>query len=339
MVGLSSRSMKTIVVPLLRSTNAIDVVAPVEILAKTLLLWRELNKTSRPPFNVQTVGENRRPVALSNGIRLHPNTALSRVKPDLIVVPSINGDIDLALRKNKRYVDWVRKSFKRGAHVSSLCSGAFVLGASGILNGKRATTHWIYADEFRRRFPKVTLQERRVIVDEGDIVTCGGATTFLNLVIYLIEKYFDHDLAVHASKMFLIDMDRPSQLPFKLHLLPPAHGEPAIARIEAFLAEHLRDDLKIEAVAKKAGMSVRNFSRRFKNATGEAFTGYLQKLRIESAKRLFESTNLSASEIIDRVGYRDDRSFRRLFKQYTGVTTTGYRNKFRRRFPSVTGAR
>ncbi len=330
--------MKTIVVPVLRSTNAIDVVAPVEILAKTLLLWRELNKTGRPPFNVQTVGENRRPVALSNGVRLHPNAALSEVKPDLIVVPSINGDIDLALKQNRPYVDWVRKSFKRGAHVSSLCSGAFVLGASGILNGKRATTHWLFADDFRRRFPRVTLQERQMIVDEGDIVTCGGATTFLNLVIYLIEKYFDHDLAVHASKMFLIDMDRPSQLPFKIRLLPPTHGEPAIARTEAFIAEHLRDDLKIEAVAKRAGMSVRNFSRRFKSATGEAFSGYLQKLRIESAKRFFESTDLSASEIIDRVGYRDDRSFRRLFKQYTGVTPTHYRNKFKRRFPTIAGA-
>jgi transcriptional regulator GlxA family with amidase domain len=315
----------------LRTTNSIDVVAPVELFAKILLLWRQLNKgkSSRPLFRVLTVAENRKPVTLTNGVTLRPDATLGGVKADLIVVPSINDRFGLALKKNRSYVDWVRESFKGGVHVSSLCTGAFVVGASGILDGKRATTHWLFADEFRRRFPRVTLQERHMIVDEGDIVTCGGATTFLNLVIYLIDKYFDHDLAVLASKMFLIDMDRPSQLPFKGHLSSPPHGDHAIARIHAFLAEHLQDELKIDAVAKKAGMSVRNFSRRFKTATGEAFSTHVQKLRIENAKRLLEGTTFSASEIMYRVGYNDDRSFRRLFKEYTSVTPKHYRNKFR----------
>jgi transcriptional regulator GlxA family with amidase domain len=174
-----------------------------------------------------------------------------------------------------------------------------------------------------------------MIVDEGDVVTCGGATTFLNLVIYLIEKYFNHDLAAYASKMFLIDMDRPSQLSFKIQFPLPTHGQRTIARIQASIAEHLQEELKIDAIARRAGMSVRNFSRRFKNATGESFSNYLQKLRIENAKRLLESTDFSASEIMYRVGYNDDRSFRRLFKQYTGLTPKNYRNKFNLRFPNI----
>src|SRR5262249_51321583 len=149
------------------------------------------------------------------------------------------------------------------------------------------------------------LQERHMVVDEGHIVTCGGATTFLNLMIYLIEKYFSHELAVHASKIFLIDMDRPSQLPFKIHSFSVAHGEHPIARIQAFLADHFNQELTIPAVARRAGMSLRNFSRRFKRATGEAFSLYVQKLRIENAKRLLESTDASASEIMYRVGYSD----------------------------------
>ena len=174
-----------------------------------------------------------------------------------------------------------------------------------------------------------------MLIDEGDIVTCGGATSFLNLMVYLVEKYFGHDLAVHASKIFLIDMERPSQLRFKIHSFSVSHGENAIVRIQAFIAEHFKEELKIEAVAKRAGMSVRDFSRRFKTATGEAFSSYVQKLRIEKAKRLLESTDFSASEIMYKVGYNDDRSFRRLFKEHTGLAPKNYRNKFKLHFNNI----
>jgi transcriptional regulator GlxA family with amidase domain len=210
-----------------------------------------------------------------------------------------------------------------------------VLGATGILDGKRATTHWFFADEFRRRFPMVDLQEQHMLVDEGDIVTCGGATSFLNLMIYLIEKYFGHELAVHASKIFLIDMDRPSQLPFKIRSFALNHGEETITRVQSFIAEHYNEELMMEDIAKRAGMSARNLSRRFKAATGEALSKYVQLLRIEKAKRFLESTNSSASEIMYRVGYNDERSFRRLFKRHTGLAPKHYRNKFKLRFENI----
>ena len=326
--------MKTIAIPLLKTENSIGAVGPIEILAKICVLWRQLNErqSQEPLFNVQIVSESRKPFKFANGISLHPNALIGDVQPDLIVVPSIDEELDSALERNQSYVEWVKESFKQGTHVSSLCTGAFVLGASGVLDGKRATTHWFFANEFRRRFPRVDLQESHMVVDEGDIVTCGGATTFLNLMIYLIEKYFNHDLAVHASKIFLIDMDRPSQLPFRIHSFSTAHGEHAIARIQAFLGEHFNDELGIGAVARQAGMSVRNFSRRFKHATGEAFSSYVQKLRIEKAKHLLETTNFSASEVMYKVGYHDDRSFRRLFKDHTGLAPRHYRDKFKLRF-------
>jgi transcriptional regulator GlxA family with amidase domain len=330
--------MKTIAVPLLRTETAFGAVGPIEILRKTRLLWRQLSDGSshRPPFDLQIVAEKRKAITFANSISLHPNAALDDVNPDLIVVPSIDDDLDSALKKNQPYVEWIRESFKRGAHVSSLCTGAFVLGATGVLDGRRATTHWFFANEFRRRFPRVDLQEHHMVVDEGDIVTCGGATTFLNLMIYLLEKYFGHELAVYASKIFLIDMDRPSQLPFRIHPFSINHQEGAIARIQSFLGEHFHEKLTIEAVAKRAGMSVRNLSRRFRSATGEAFSTYVQKLRIEHAKRLLESTDSSASEIMYRVGYNDERSFRRLFKQHTGLAPRCYRNKFKPRFDNIT---
>jgi transcriptional regulator GlxA family with amidase domain len=330
--------MKTIAIPLLRTENSIGAVGPIEILTKTCVLWRQLKESQAygPLFDLQIVAEKRKPVTFANGITLHPSATLSDVKPDLIVVPSVDEDVESALNKNQPYVEWVSAQFKRGTHLSSLCTGAFVLGASGALDGRKATTHWFFADEFRRRFPRVDLQERHMVVDEGNIVTCGGATIFLNLMIYLMEKYFSHALAVHASKIFLIDMDRPSQLPFKIHSFSVAQAEPAIARIQAFIREHFNRELMIDAVARRAGMSVRNFSRRFKEATGEAFSTYVQKIRIENAKRLLETTRHTASEIMYKVGYNDERSFRRLFKLHTGLAPKHYRNKFKVRFDNIT---
>lgn len=335
---VSTRRMKTIAIPLLKTPNSIGTVGPIEILTKTCALWRQLNegKSQHALFDLQVVAENRKAVHFANGITVHPNATVDDVAPDLIVVPSLEEEIGPALDKNQAYVEWVRGLFGRGTHVSSLCTGAFVLGESGVLDGRRATTHWFFADEFRRRFPKVELQERHMLVDEGDIVTCGGATSFLNLMIYLIEKYFGHELAVHASKVFLIDMDRPSQLPFKVYSFSLVHGEQMIAKAQAFIAEHFRKELKIESAAKMAGMSVRNFSRRFKSATGEAFSSYVQKTRIENAKRLLETTNLSAAEVMYKVGYSDERSFRRLFKSHTGLAPKHYRGKFKLRVDNST---
>jgi transcriptional regulator GlxA family with amidase domain len=329
--------MRTVALPLLRTESSIGAVGPIEILTKTCALWRQLNdgKSRRRLFDVQIVAEKRKPVTFANGITLHPSAGFDDVKPDLIVVPSIDAELDFALKRNQPCVEWVREAFKRGAHVSSLCTGAFVLGATGILDGKRATTHWFFADQFRQRFPMVDLQEQHMLIDEGNIITCGGATSFLNLMIYLIEKYFGHDLAVYASKIFLIDMERPSQLPFKIFSFAVTHGEEAITRIQSFIAEHFNEKLKMKEIAGRAGMSARNFSRRFKAATGEVFSKYVQLVRIEKAKRFLESTDSSASEIMYSVGYSDERSFRRLFKRHTGLAPRHYRNKFKLRFENI----
>jgi len=329
--------VKTIAIPLLETENSIGAVGPLEVLTKSSILWRHLavSESRTRPFNVCIVAEKRKRINFANGISLTPGAIFGEVKPDLIVVPSLEEDVRRSLQKNQATVEWIKESFKQGAHISSFCTGSFVLGQCGVLDGRRATTHWFFADEFRRMFPRVDLQERHTLVDEGNVITCGGPTFFLNLTIYLIEKFFGHDLAVHASKVFLIDMDRPTQLPFKIQAFSTAHEETAIARIQAFIAEHFAENLKIALVAKSAGMSVRNFSRRFKSATGEAFSTYVQKSRIEGAKRLLEATDFSASEIMYQVGYNDERSFRRLFKEYTGLAPKYYRNKFKLGFESI----
>jgi transcriptional regulator GlxA family with amidase domain len=323
--------MKTIAIPALQTEESMGAIGPFEILTKTCSLWRQLSDKNSgcPLFDVQIVSHNRRPIPYSSGITVKPHATLNESRPDIIVVPSLDEDIGESLKRNHTYVSWVRDAFGYGVHVSSFCTGAFILGAAGILNGRRATTHWFFAKEFKQRFPEVRLQEERVIVDEGNIVTCGAATSFLNLVIYLVEKYFGREVAILASKMFLIDMDRPSQRPFQIFSSRISHTDTAIARAQKFINERFRESIGLAALARHAGMSLRNFSRRFKVATGESAANYIQELRINEAKRLLETSDLSASEITYRVGYNDDRSFRRLFTRRAGLSPKHYRDKFK----------
>lgn len=325
--------MKTIAIPALQTEESMGAIGPFEILTKTCELWRQLSQGSfgSPLFDVQIVSHNRKPITYGNGITIKPNATLNKARPDIIIVPSLDNDIGKSLKRNRTYVSWVRDAFQQGAHVYSLCTGAFILGAAGILNGKRATTHWFFAHEFKQRFPEVQLQEEKVIVDEGNIVTCGAATSFQNLVIYLVDKYFGHEVAILGAKMFLIDMDRPSQLPFQMFFSRINDKDSAIAQSQKFINEHFKDDISLERLAKRVGMSPRNFSRRFKLATGESTANYIQQLRINEAKRLLEASDLSASEIMYQVGYNDDRSFRRLFRRYVGLSPRQYRNKFKSR--------
>ena len=333
--------MKTIAIPALQTETSMTAIGALEILNESCSPWCQIDQAQlgSPLFDVQVVSERGEPVRFTNGIILYPSHGISEVKPDIIVVPSLGVELDAALKRNQVYVDWVSQSYNCGSHVASMCTGAFVLGAAGLLDGKRATTHWFFANEFKRRFPRVDLREQQMIVDEGDIVTCGAVTAYLNLMIYLVEKYFGHDIALRTAKMYLIDMDRPSQLPFHTYRFPVTYNDSSIARIQEFLGEHFNEDLAIDTVAKRAGMSVRNFSRRFKTATGESFANYIQKLRIETAKRLLESTEFSASEIMYQVGYNDERSFRRLFKHHSGLSPKQYRTKFRIRFQDIASIR
>jgi len=324
--------MKTIAIPALYTAESIGAIGPFEILSKTCGLWQQVGRPrSAPLFDVRIVSVSRKPIAYPNGVTITPTATFQTCRPDLIIVPSLDEEIEQCLKLNAACVSWLRKRFQQGAHVSSLCTGAFVLGAAGILDGKQATTHWFFAEQFRKRFPTTRLREDRVIVDEGNVVTCGAATSFLNLIIYLVAKYFGHDLAAVASKIFLIDMDRPSQLPYRIFSPAITHNDDAIARCQEFLSHHLKTDLNLEALAKQTGMSPRNFSRRFRAATGHSVKAYIQELRIEAAKRFFETSDLSAAEVTYRVGYDDERSFRRLFKKYTGVAPRNYRAKFKMR--------
>lgn len=212
--------------------------------------------------------------------------------------------------------------------VASLCTGAFLLAETGLLNGKSCTTNWIAHNEFRERYPLVKLLSNKVVSDENGIYTSGGAYSFLNLLLYLVNKYCGKEVAIWCSKLFEIDFDRTNQGEFIMFSGQKEHGDESILLAQNLIEENVKSKINIGDLADKVFLSRRSFVRRFKKATANTPLEYIQRVKIESAKKRLESSTLSIGEVMNSVGYVDDKAFRNLFKKHTGLSPIDYRSKY-----------
>lgn len=232
------------------------------------------------------------------------------------------------MEENKLLIDWIAKQYKNGAEIASICTGAFMLASSGLLDGKTCSTHWAVADNFRNMFPKVNLQTDKLITDEHGIYTNGGAYSFLNLIIYLIEKYYDRQTAIFCSKVFQIEMDRHSQSEFTIFTGQKLHGDEMVKKAQAYIESKPDEKISVEDLSSKFSVGRRNFDRRFIKATGNTPVEYSQRVKIESAKKAFETTRKTINEVMYEVGYSDVKAFREVFRKITGVSPLEYRGKY-----------
>jgi len=259
---------------------------------------------------------------------VHPADIREIEKTDLVIIPSVSYDYHEVIKDNEELIDWIREQYKNGAEIASICTGAFLLAATGLLDGKTCSTHWNAAADFRKLFPNITLQTDKLIAVEPGIYTNGGAYSFLNLVLFLVEKYFDRQTAIMCSKVFQIDMDRTSQSPFFIFQAQKNHGDKLIGEAQSFIEENLKDKISFEELSSKLAISRRNFDRRFIKATGNTPVEYLQRAKVEVAKRTLEKGRRSVFEVMHEVGYSDDKAFREVFKKITGLSPLEYREKF-----------
>ncbi|MBK8494752.1 MAG: helix-turn-helix domain-containing protein [Chitinophagaceae bacterium] len=282
-----------------------------------------------PLFNVQLVAVHKE-VKLENSLfTVHIDKQLKEVnKTDLIFIPALSGDMKTALELNKALVPWILAQYKNGAEVASLCIGAFLLAATGLLNGKKCSTHWNSANEFRAMFPEVELVDGSIITEANGIYSSGGANSYWNLLLYLVEKYTDRDTAILASKYFAVDIDRENQAAFMLFQGQKGHADPEILRAQEFIEGHFAAKINVDSLAKKYAIGRRSFERRFKKATNNTVIEYIQRVKIEAAKRSFESSRKNIHEVMFDVGYTDTKAFRTVFKKITGITPVEYRNKY-----------
>ena len=324
--------MTRVVVLGLQGSLASFISGPLDVFAMVGVLWNRIRgQEAAPRFSVDVVSQDGRPIACANGTTLVPHRSIERVRrADLVIVSSAGLDVEGVLRTHRRAIGWLARLHGRGATVASICTGAFLLAETGLLDGRTATTHWGFAEEFRRRYPRVRLVPERTITDEGSLLCAGGADSGLWLCLYLIERELGHEVAAQTARAFLLDLRPLPQQSFAVLQGRRDHGDAQVARIQDRLERHFAQAATLDALAEEAGMSPRNLHRRFKAVTGEAPRAYLQRVRIQAAQRLLEETRTGIEQVGYQVGYADSRFFRRLFRKQVGTGPASYRRRFRR---------
>ena len=293
-----------------------------------------LEEAGRSPlFIIQLVGD-RVAVSMKRGLfSVCPEVLIGDIKhTDLIIIPSVHGDKQKALVDNAALLSWVVTQYRQGAAIASLCIGAFLLAGTGLLDGRSCTTHWEMADDFRKMFPAVHLVEDKIITDENNIYTSGGAYSWLNLVIYLVEKFAGREIAVVCAKGFQIDIQRNSQSPFIIFSGQKDHEDEVIREAQEFIEKNIHSRVTVEELASILALSRRNLERRFKKATGNTVLEYVQRAKMEVVKKSLESSRVGVSQAMDKVGYSDPKAFRIAFKRITGLSPLQYRNRYNREY-------
>jgi len=282
-----------------------------------------------PLFNIQLVGLSK-VIKLSGSLfTVNADKLLKDVeKTDLIIIPAISGDISTALNLNKPFIPWIVEQHRNGAEVASLCIGAFLLASTGLLNGKKCSTHWNAANEFRTMFPEVELVDGSIITEEQGIYSSGGANSYWSLLLHLVEKYTNRETAILASKYFAVDIDRNSQAAFAMFKGQKEHNDEAVKKAQKYIEENIENRISIDELAESVAVGRRSFERRFKQATNNSVLEYIHRVKIEAAKRSFENSRKNINEVMFDVGYTDTKAFRSVFKKVTGLTPIEYRNKY-----------
>jgi len=315
----------TIIVPE-GNVNLSSITGSFEILTRANAYWQRMG--NKALFEVCIAGFM---PELKSGVgffSIHPADITDIRKTDLIIIPSLSYDYDHVLKENTALIHWIEAQYRNGAEIASICTGAFLLAATGLLEGKTCSTHWNAAADFRRLFPNIDLQVNKLIAVEKGIYTNGGAYSFLNLMLFLVEKYVDRATAIYCSKVFQIEIERTLQSPFFIFQAQKNHGDTLIGRAQTYIEEHLDERISFEELAAELATSRRNFDRRFIKATGNTPVEYLQRVKVEAAKNSLEQGQKSISDVMHEVGYADDKAFREVFKKITGLSPLEYKAKF-----------
>ena len=309
--------------------NLSSIVGAYKIFSRANAYWKNTGK--KEVFKIELAGISKKVDFYEGLFTVKPHTHISEIKKtNLIIIPSLNHNYEQSVAQNKAVIRWIEKQYKGGAEVASICTGAFLLASAGLLNGKSCSTHWAAVNQFNQRFPEVNLKADQLITDENGIYTNGGAYSFLNLIIYLIEKYYDRSTAIYCAKVFQIEIDRQSQSTFSIFTGQKQHDDDMVKKAQSYIENNSNEKISFEQLSAQFAVGRRNFDRRFIKATGNTPLEYAQRVKIESAKRAFESSRKTINEVMYDVGYSDVKTFREVFRKITGLSPLEYRSKYNR---------
>lgn len=282
-----------------------------------------------PIFEVEYVGLNEYVPANNGEYTIKTDRLIKDLsETDLLIIPPTFGDTVRGIEANSEAIPHFKRLYEKGTSLASLCIGAFLLAETGLLDGKKCSTHWAHITEFKERYPEIEVEDGAIITEHENLYSSGGASSLWNLILYLVEKFSDRETAVMISKYFALDIGRESQSQFAIFRGQRNHGDADIQKVQDYIEEHYEDKLSIETLANLINTGRRTFERRFKEATNNTPVLYIQRVRIEAAKKFFEASRKNVTEIMYDVGYTDTKAFRDIFKKITGLTPIEYRNKF-----------
>lgn len=299
-------------------------------------IFSEVNKAYQragkaPAFYFQLVGRQRSNLMKEDIFSIHTKYLITEhFKTDLVIIPALHGDIFKSMELNKGLVPWIIDQYTQGAEVMSLCTGAFLLASTGLLSGRSCATHWIHANEFREQFPNIQLVDDKILTDEGGIYTSGAAYSYLNLILYYIEKHASRDIAILIAKIFALDMGRTSQSQFIIFQGYKHHNDESILKAQEYIENNYQQKITVDQIATHVSLGRRNFERRFKTATSNSVFEYLQRVKVEAAKKQLEHGRKTINEVMYDTGYTDIKAFRDVFKKVVGMSPMEYRHKYTR---------
>ena len=306
------------------------VIGAYEVFTNAGVLWNTLRgEAVAAPFSVVTASVDGKPVSCEGGVTIQPDKAIAGIrKTDLVFVPTIGLDVDRILHHNPGVVGFLQRQASKGTVIAGVCTGVSMLAEAGLLDGRQATTHWALADEYRQRYPDVDWKPDLFITRSDNIFCGGGVYAALDLCLHLVEYLAGYDVARQTGRALLIDSPRTWQSVFSAPALNQQHSDDKILRAQDYLHEYFNAEFTMDELAQRIGMSNRNFTRRFKQATGETPISYLHQLRINCAKHLLETDYKSVQEVCHEVGYEDIPFFRNIFRRYTGFLPSEYRQRY-----------
>ena len=307
--------------------NLSSIVGSYKIFTRANEYWKKNGR--RELFKIELAGVSKKAEFYGGLFTVRPHTHISAIhKTNLVIIPSLNHNYEKTVKTNKLMIDWIERQYKDGAEIASICTGAFLLASSGLLDGKTCSTHWSAADNLRTKFPTLNVKTDKLITDENGIYTNGGAYSFLNLLIYLVEKYYDRQTAIFCSKVFQIEIDRDSQSAFTIFTGQKSHADEMVKKAQAYIEGHADQKISVEHLSSSFAVGRRNFDRRFIKATGNTPLEYSQRVKIEFAKKKFETTRKTINEVMYDVGYSDIKAFREVFRKITGMSPLDYRTRY-----------
>ncbi|GAA1510512.1 GlxA family transcriptional regulator [Streptomyces albidochromogenes] len=331
---MTQRSVRSVLVVLFDGVQSLDVTGPVEVFAGAAL--QAGHAEGRPDggrgdadaaYRIRTASLDGGAVRTSSGLTLVPDAALAdEPAPHTLLVPGGPGTRD----PDPRLTAWLRASAPRAERLVSVCTGALLLAAAGLLDGRRATTHWAVSDHLARRYPAVDVDPDPIYVRDGDVATSAGVTAGIDLALALVEEDLGRDIALTVARHLVVFLRRPgNQAQFSAQLAAQTARREPLREVQQWITEHPADDLSVEALAGRARLSPRHFARAFQSETGTTPGRYVERVRLEHARRLLEDSADGVEEISRACGYGTPEAMRRAFVKSLGTAPAEYRRRFR----------